>query len=335
MGNLGLPERWRILVAVSTFMFVLLAGATMVSAHGGDSSIIHACVQQSSELVRIVGANDVCRIDETAVDWTIVGPQGAQGPQGGTGPQGPQGPSGPPGPAFPIMCPPDSVLVGSTCIDKYEASVWSTTDPTVIQKIKDGTVTLADLTAAAAVQLGLAASDLADAGCPPTGNGCTSVFAVSIPGVQPAAFITWFEATAVARNAAKRLPTNAEWQAAALGTPDPGTDNGTTDCNVFTRTIAATGSRSTCVSDVGAFDMVGNLQEWVADWVPLSTGCIPALFIETLDSNCLAGASSTSGPGALSRGGFFLDGPLAGVFAVIGSGNPSRAFVGLGFRAAR
>jgi formylglycine-generating enzyme required for sulfatase activity len=56
------------------------------------------------------------------------------------------------------------------------------------------------------------------------------------------------------------------------GTPDPGPDDGTTDCNtasVFT--AVATGSRSSCESSDGAFDMVGNLFEWVADWVPRST----------------------------------------------------------------
>jgi signal transduction histidine kinase len=35
----------------------------------------------------------------------------------------------------------------------------------------------------------------------------------------------------------------------------------------------ATGSRSSCKSARGAFDMVGNLYEWVADWVPRSTAC--------------------------------------------------------------
>lgn len=88
------------------------------------------------------------------------------------------------------------------------------------------------------------------------------------------------------------------------------------------------------LSDVGAFDMVGNLHEWVADWVPASTGCVPALF-GTNDGNCLAGASTTGGPGALLRGGVFDDGAIAGVFAVDGFIPPDYPAVDFGFRAAR
>jgi hypothetical protein len=278
------------------------------------------------------------------VDWSLPGPAGLASPAG------PAGAPGPPGPAFPITCPPDSVLTGTTCIDTYEASVWETTDAALIAKIQDGTVTRADLTAAGAVQRGLAEDDLA-AGCPERGNGCMDFYAVSIPGVTPSAFLTWFQAAAAARNAGKRLPSNAEWQAAALGTPDPGESGaGSEDCNTAkgdgdgADALVPTGSRSNCVSDAGAFDLVGNLDEWVADWVPrserLPTGCPPALFDGTGDSNCLAGASETSGPGALLRGGSFnrddvLGGTGAGVFAVSGGSTPATAFLLIGFRAAR
>lgn len=56
-------------------------------------------------------------------------------------------------------CPKDSVLSGTLCIDKYEASVWRVPDPTgankrLVNKIRRGTVTLTDLTAAGAVQPG-------------------------------------------------------------------------------------------------------------------------------------------------------------------------------------
>ena len=159
--------------------------------------------------------------------------------------------------AGPTLCPPDSVQSGTVCMDKYEASVWDLTGvpggtkPKLVKAIQGGTVTLADLLAAGAVQRGLALGDLAAAGCPDTGNGCVNVYAVSIPGVTPATFITWFQAAAAARNSLKRLPTNQEWQVAALGTPDGA------PCNLSGPTLAVTGTAG-CVSDVGAFDMVGD-----------------------------------------------------------------------------
>jgi formylglycine-generating enzyme required for sulfatase activity len=80
--------------------------------------------------------------------------------------------------------------------------------------------------------------------------------------------------------------------------------------------------------------MVGNLWEWVADWVPRSTTCGNwGSFSD--DLQCLAGAATTGAPGALIRGGFFLNGTLDGVFAVSGNFAPSDALDSFGFRAAR
>jgi formylglycine-generating enzyme required for sulfatase activity len=59
---------------------------------------------------------------------------------------------------------------------------------------------------------------------------------------------------------------------AAAGTPDTVTfSGGPPFCNVggtavFVEGKSPTGSRAACVSNWGAFDMVGNLEEWVADW---------------------------------------------------------------------
>ena len=92
MASSGLLQRWRMLVAVSTFMLVVLAGATIASAHGGDASVIHACVHNVSSIARIVDPNGACHPEETAVHWSIVGPQGPQGPQGPAGPPGAAGP---------------------------------------------------------------------------------------------------------------------------------------------------------------------------------------------------------------------------------------------------
>ena len=157
-------------------------------------------------------------------------------------------------------------------------------------------------------------------------------YAVSIPRVRPSTYLTWFQAAAAARNSGKRLPTNAEWQVAAFGTPDPGTDDGTIDCNIAPLgDTVSTGSRSACVSDVGAFDMVGNASEWVADWIPRAAGC-SSQYGE--DRTCLAGVSGGD-PAALVRGGGSGDGSDAGVFAVLGDIPVWGWYSYLGFRAAR
>jgi formylglycine-generating enzyme required for sulfatase activity len=49
-----------------------------------------------------------------------------------------------------------------------------------------------------------------------------------------------------------------------------------TDCDTSNDSAVATGSRAACVSEDGVFDMVGNLEEWVADWVPQVTRCASA-----------------------------------------------------------
>ncbi|MBI3797233.1 MAG: SUMF1/EgtB/PvdO family nonheme iron enzyme [Deltaproteobacteria bacterium] len=165
---------------------------------------------------------------------------------------------------------------------------------------------------------------------------------MSIAGVKPSANLTWFQAQQACANAGKRLLRNGEWQVAAAGTPDPGAaDDDSTTCNTTNDGFPAndpvnTGSRSACVSRWGAFDMVGNVWEWVEDWVPLSTGvCVSELFSGTGDVNCLMGASTTAGPGALVRGGDFSIDAGSGVFAVVGLDQPSVAAFGIGFRCAR
>jgi hypothetical protein len=101
----------------------------------------------------------------------------------------------------------------------------------LIKKVQKGTATLADLTTAGATQRGVGLAN--DYPCNDTGNDCDTIYAVSIPGVKPSANIAWFQAQQARGNAGKRLLTNAEWQMAAAGTPDPGTDNNSTDCNII------------------------------------------------------------------------------------------------------
>jgi hypothetical protein len=255
---------------------------------------------------------------------------------------GAAGAAGPP--SGPLRkCPADAVVSGAGCMDKFEASVWRLPNPTttnraLVARIQEGKATAADLTAGGATQLGTGHNDNY-APCADSGQNCIDdIFAVSLAGVQPSANITWFQAQAACESAGKRLPSNAEWQAAVAGTPDPGPDDGKTDCNTASAFNAIpAGSRSGCQSARGAFDMVGNLDEWVADWVPRSTGCGTwgTGVSPTGDDQCMAGAETTGEPGALLRGGSFVSGSLAGPLAVLGSAPPSLPSVTIGFRCAR
>jgi hypothetical protein len=63
-------------------------------------------------------------------------------------------------------CAPDAVAAGAVCIDRYEASVWRVPGATsnnrnLAKRIQLGKVTVADLTAAGATQLGVAVDDYA------------------------------------------------------------------------------------------------------------------------------------------------------------------------------
>jgi formylglycine-generating enzyme required for sulfatase activity len=233
-------------------------------------------------------------------------------------------------------CKPDAVKAGSVCMDKYEASVWQVpaTNKGLLTKIQNGTATLANLQAGGATQRGVSSDDYDPTTCPNYGQGCADIYAVSISGVISSSHITWFQAQQACFNARKRLPSNGEWQGAVAGTPDPGPDYGLTDCNTASAGVAVnTGSRSACVSRFGAFDMVGNLGEWVADWVPRSITC--SSWSGSDDAQCLVGVQGTGEPGALVRGFGFGSGASAGPFAVQGAFQPSQSNGGLGFRCAR
>lgn len=224
--------------------------------------------------------------------------------------------------AAPAKCAPDAVKVGTTCVDKYEASVWHI-DPAnkaLLKRAQRGKVTLADLTAGGATQVSPSTGGLyCVPGYPPSfpvsGNWTAPLYAVSVAGVAPTGCTTWFQAEQACALSGKRLLSNQEWQRAAAGTPDPGTDNGTTDCSVSSGAVALTGSRASCHSSWLAFDMVGNVTEWVGDWVERATGCTNFSVSMGADKTCFSSDGSYHQPAGLWRGGYFNNGPSAGVFA--------------------
>lgn len=85
-----------------TVPLVGVAAVTFASANGGNTALIHSCINNSSGTIKIVSATGACGNNEMSVDWNQ---QGIQGPAGPAGPQGPVGPAGPPGaqgPAGPV-----------------------------------------------------------------------------------------------------------------------------------------------------------------------------------------------------------------------------------------
>ena len=80
---------------------VTMAVATLAGSQGNGPVVIYACVQKSSQQVRIVESPNQCRSTEIAVSWSGAGEPGPQGPEGPAGPQGPAGEQGPEGPAGP------------------------------------------------------------------------------------------------------------------------------------------------------------------------------------------------------------------------------------------
>lgn len=141
-------------------------------------------------------------------------------------------------------CPEDMVFVpspnGGFCIDKYENSPGPNCP---FQNPKNSAETRENLN---------------DPNCKP----------VSVPGAIPWTFISRDQAEIACAKAGKRLPTNEEWYLAALGTPDKSSDWNSNDCHLdfnWPEQPGRTGSGKNCVSSFGAFDMIGNVWEWVRE----------------------------------------------------------------------
>jgi formylglycine-generating enzyme required for sulfatase activity len=191
-------------------------------------------------------------------------------------------------------------------------------------------------------------SNLDDSNCRP----------VSEPEHLPWRYVSQDQAILACAKAGKRLPTNDEWFAAALGTPDRSDDWGETDCQVdnnWPEQPGSSGSGERCVSAFGAYDMIGNVWEWVSGSVidgnyegqKLPT----AGYIQSTDGISMPAETNPTVPNAnyyddylwlkengvrgIARGGYWSNQSDAGQYSLYIVSPPSYAGVGVGFRCVR
>ena len=118
-------------IATSLTLAGLTVFAVKAEAHANNMNpnVIHACVGRGNDQVRIVGARGACTRSETAVHWSIVGPQGLTGPAGPAGSPGPEGPQGPQGQEGPAGAKGDPAVAGFAIVTALRDVRLTTAQP--------------------------------------------------------------------------------------------------------------------------------------------------------------------------------------------------------------
>jgi formylglycine-generating enzyme required for sulfatase activity len=178
---------------------------------------------------------------------------------------------------------------------------------------------------------------------------------VSAFGKRPWRNISQDQATRACAKAGKRLATNQEWLQAALGTPDKNAPWGINDCQVdsnWERQPGLTGSGAKCLSSFGAYDMIGNVWEWVEgvveDGFYEGRELPESGFVTSTDGQGLTGTTDPAAPSedygqdyhwlktkglrGMVRGGYWQNGSDAGSYSLYAVTPPSSAEPGIGFR---
>jgi hypothetical protein len=232
------------------------------------------------------------------------------------------------------LCPTGMVFVpGSTggfCLDKYEngaGSGCSVKDPISQDETR---------------------ADLENVSCQP----------VSQSGVIPWRNISQNQAAVACAKVGKRLPTSEEWLQGALATPDKTANWGSDDCQVannWSQQPGPTGSGKNCVSGSGAYDMVGNVWEWVEGTVEngkYQGADLPEEgYVKGIDSAGMPTNTNLdqadpnynndyiwikkTGSRGIARGGYWANNDQAGAYSAYIVTDPASVGPGTGFRCAK
>ncbi len=163
------------------------------------------------------------------------------------------------------------------------------------------------------------------------------------------------QASRACAKAGKRLASNQEWLQASQGTPDLSSDWSVLDCQVDSNwdgQPGLSGSGENCVSSFGAYDMIGNVWEWVdgvvEDGIFNGQQLPKAGFIDSTNGKGVPGNTNefesnldynedyfwlkTKGLRGMVRGGYWNNKSEAGVYSLYAVTPPSSVEPGIGFR---
>ena len=76
MQSASISTKWTLLVMMIAFLAIAIGIVAVVNAHDGNPDEIHSCVNANSGEIKIIDADEECKKNETALDWSAEGAQG-------------------------------------------------------------------------------------------------------------------------------------------------------------------------------------------------------------------------------------------------------------------